>query len=92
MTAPAYDRAARSGPLAQIAQRVGAYVSKTDQTAQTDQPYERARESGALFGPELTSHHRKLTSGTAQQTNSGPRCADPPSSRAHQSAAVRRAR
>jgi hypothetical protein len=89
MTAPAYDRAARSGPLAQIAQRVGPYVSKTDQTAQTDQRFEKARESGALFGPELTSHHRKLTSGTAQQTNSGALCADPPSSGAHQATAAR---
>jgi hypothetical protein len=91
MTAPAYDRAARSGPLAQIAQRVGAYVSKTDQTAQTDQQDENAEEFGTLLGLELTSRHRKLTSGTARQTDSGTCCADAPSSRAHQPTASRAA-
>ena len=67
MTRPTHDRAARSDPLAQIAQRVRTYVSKTDQTAQSDQQPENTGEFGALFGLELTSRHRKLTSGTAQR-------------------------
>ena len=78
--------------FAQIAQRGQTYVSKTDQTAQSDQRTEKAREFRALFGPELTSSLSELTSGTAQQTNSGLRCADPPSGRAHQAAAARPAR
>jgi hypothetical protein len=89
MTPPTHDRAARSDPLAQIAQRGRAYDSKTDQTAQSDQHPENAGEFGALFGLELTSHHRKLTSGTAQKTDSTRLCADPPSSRAHRTTATR---
>ena len=42
MTLPMLDRAVRSGGLAQIAQLMGTYVSKTDQTAQTDQRIENA--------------------------------------------------
>jgi len=67
MTRPTHDRAARSDPLAQIAQRVSTYVSKTDQTAQSDQQPENTGEFGALFGLELTSPRQKLTSGTAQR-------------------------
>jgi hypothetical protein len=89
MTPPAHDRAARSDPPAQIAQRVRTYVSKTDQTAQPDQHPENAEEFGTLLGLELTSRHRKLTSGTAQQTDSGALCADHPSSGAHQATAAR---
>jgi len=89
MTRPTHDRAARSDPLAQIAQRVRTYVSKTDQTAQSDQQPENTGEFGALFGLELTSRHRKLTSGTVQRTGSGTFCADPPSSRAHRAPAAR---
>ena len=69
MTRPTNDRAARSDPLAQIAQRVRTYDSKTDQTAQSDQHPENAGEFGALFGLELTSSHPKLTSGTVQRSN-----------------------
>jgi hypothetical protein len=87
MTPPTHDRAARSDPLAQIAQHGRTYVSKTDQTAQSDQRSEKAWEFCALLGLELTSRHRKLTSGTAQQTDSS--CADPPSNRAHGTTATR---
>jgi hypothetical protein len=85
MTHPAIDHTV----FAQIAQLMGIDDSKTDQTAQSDQHPENAGEFGALFGLELTSHHRKLTSGTAQQTDSTRLCADPPSSRAHRTTATR---
>jgi hypothetical protein len=69
MIAPALDRAVLSGGLAQIAQLMGTYDSKTDQTAQTDQRIEIAEQFGAPPGQKLTSRHPKLTSGTAQQPN-----------------------
>jgi hypothetical protein len=67
MTLPTLDRAVRGGGLAQIAQLMGTYDSKTDQTAQSDQRIEKANRSRLPHGQELTSRHPKLTSGTAQQ-------------------------
>lgn len=89
MTPAAPDHSVLRSVIAQIAQLDGAPDSKTGQTAQTDQRPENAEEFGPLLGLELTSHHRKLTSGTAQQTDSTTLCADPPSSRAHRTTATR---
>ena len=55
MTRPALDRAVLSSRLAQIAQLVGSYDSKTDQTAQSDQRIENAEQFGAPPGQKLTS-------------------------------------
>ena len=70
MSRPALDRAVLGSRLAQIAQLVGDYDSKTDQTAQSDQRLENAMKFGAPPGQKLTSPHPKLTSGTAQHSNS----------------------
>jgi hypothetical protein len=69
MIPPALDRAVLSAGLAQIAQLIRTYDSKTDQTAQTDQRIEIAEQFGAPPGQKLTSRHPKLTSGPAQQPN-----------------------
>ena len=69
MNPPSLDRAVLSSRLAQIAQLMGAYDSKTDQTAQSDQRIEIAQQFGASLGQELTSRPPKLTSGTAQPAN-----------------------
>ena len=69
MTRPALDRAVLSSRLAQIAQLMGTYDSKTDQTAQSDQRIGNARKFGAPLDQKPTSPHPKLTSGTAQQSN-----------------------
>jgi hypothetical protein len=71
MIAPALDRAVLSGRLAQIAQLVGTYDSKTDQTAQSDQRVGNAGEFGAPLDQKLTSRDPKSTSETAQQPNAG---------------------
>ena len=67
MTRPALDRAVLSSRLAQIAQLMGTYDSKTDQTAQTDQRVGNAGKFGAPLDQKPTSPHPKLTSRTAQQ-------------------------
>jgi hypothetical protein len=67
MTRPALDRAVLSSRLAQIAQLMGNYDSKTDQTAQTDQRVGNAGKFGAPLDQKPTSPHPKLTSRTAQQ-------------------------
>jgi len=67
MTRPALDHAVLSSRLAQIAQLMETYDSKTDQTAQTDQRIEIAEEFGTPLALQLTSPHPKLTSGTAQR-------------------------
>ena len=69
MIVPALDRTVLDGGLAQIARLMGTYDSKTDQTAQTDQPIENPGKFFAHPGQKLTSRHPKLTSGTAQQPN-----------------------
>ena len=69
MTRPALDRAVLSSRLGQIAQLMGTYDSKTDQTAQSDQRLENPGKFFAHPGQKLTSRHPKLTSGTAQQPN-----------------------
>jgi hypothetical protein len=69
MTPPTRDHPALRGAPAQITQVVRIHDSKTDQTAQSDQRIETAREFGTLLGPELTSRHPKLTSGTVQRSN-----------------------
>jgi hypothetical protein len=69
MTRPALDRAVFSGRLPQIAQVVGTYDSKTDQTAQSDQHIAIAEQFGLSLAPELTTRLPKLTSGTAQGSN-----------------------
>jgi hypothetical protein len=69
MIAPALDGAVLSGGLAQIARFVGTYDSKTDQTAQTDQRVEFARQFDPPPGQKPTSPHPELTSGTAQRSN-----------------------
>ena len=84
MIPPATDRAVLSCALAQIAQLVGTYDSKTDQTDQTDHRFETAEEFGAPPRPELTSCPPKLTSGTAQGSESGPPRARKPGTRALQ--------
>ena len=89
MIAPALDRAVLNGGLAQIAQPMGTYDSKTDQTAQTDQRIEIAAQFGAPPGQKLTSRHPKLTSGTARRPDSRAPSAKNPSSRALQGAARR---
>jgi hypothetical protein len=67
MIRPAFDRAALECTLARIAQPMGAYVSKTDQTAHSDQLIGNAGEFGAPLDQKPTSPHPKLTSETAQQ-------------------------
>jgi hypothetical protein len=69
MTRPALDRAVLSSRLPQIAQLMGTYESKTDQTAQSDQRVGNAGEFGAPLDQKPTSPHPKLTSGTAQRSN-----------------------
>jgi hypothetical protein len=69
MIAMALDSALLSGGLAQFAQPLGTYDSKTDQTAQTDQRIEIPGQFVATPGSKPTSRHSKLTSGTAQQPN-----------------------
>jgi hypothetical protein len=64
---PTLDRAVLGGAPAQIAQLMGPYVSKTDQTAQTDQRIETIEQFDSPPGHKLTSGGPKLTSGTAQQ-------------------------
>jgi hypothetical protein len=73
MTLPTLDRAVLVGRLAQIAQPEGAYDSKTDQTAQSDQRIEIADEFGAFPDQKPTSLYPKLTSGTAQRPRLGAR-------------------
>ena len=70
MTRPALDRTVLSSRLAQIAQLMGTYDSKTDQTAQSDQRIGNAEQFGAPLDQKPTSPHPKLTSGTAHQTHS----------------------
>ena len=69
MNLPALDRAALSSGLAQNAQLIGTYDSKTDQTAQSDQRVGNAGEFGPPLDQKLTSPHQKLTSGPAQRSN-----------------------
>jgi hypothetical protein len=88
MILPSLDRAVLGRALAQIAQSMGTHDSKTDQTAQTDQRVDTADKFATLLGSELTSRP-KLTSGTAQKTDSGTTSAHHPSSRALQVAAER---
>jgi hypothetical protein len=71
------------GRRVQVAHPQGAYGSKTDQTAQTDQRVETAGEFGAPPGQKLTSRHSKLTSGTAQQPNPGAQDVGSPIDSAH---------
>jgi Flp pilus assembly protein TadG len=66
MIPPALDRAVLSAGLAQIAQLISTYDSKTDQT---DKRIEIAEQFGAPPCQKLTSRHPKLTSGPAQQPN-----------------------
>jgi hypothetical protein len=70
MNTPPLDRAVLSGRLAQIAQLVGPYDFKTDQTAQSDQRIANTRKFGAPLEQEPTTPHPKLTSGTAQRASS----------------------
>jgi hypothetical protein len=42
----------------------GPYVSKTDQTAQTDRRVENQRKFAPPLGRELTTRHSKLTTGS----------------------------
>jgi hypothetical protein len=67
MNAASLDRAVLSSRLAQIAQLMGAYGSKTDQTAQSDHRVEVAHQFGPSLAPELTARPPKLTSGTARR-------------------------
>jgi hypothetical protein len=89
MTHPALDRAVLSNRLAQIAQLMRSFDSKTDQTAQSDQRIEKVRKFRVPPGQELTSPHPKLTSGTAQRADCIARGATNPSSRALQDPAGR---
>jgi hypothetical protein len=89
MTRPALDRAVLSSRLAQIAQLMRSYDSKTDQTAQSDQRIGNPRKFGAPLDQKPTSSHQKLTSGTAQQTRSRARGAPSPTERAQDGAAER---
>ena len=84
MNLPRVDRAGLVVRLAQIAQLMGTYDSKTDQTAQSDQRIEKASKFRAPPGQELTSPHPKLTSGTAQRADCIAQGATNPSSRALQ--------
>lgn len=70
MIASALDRAVLSSRLGQVAQLVGTYDSKTDQTAQSDQRVGNAEQFGAPPDQEPTTLDRRLTSGTAQRSNS----------------------
>ena len=83
MTLPALDRVVLSSGFAQIAQLEGTYDSKTDQTAQSDQPIETAGDFGASLAPELTARHAKLTSGTAQRPNPAVQVVGAPLDSAH---------
>jgi len=67
MIRPASDRTVLEWALVQIAQLVGTYDSKTDQTDQTDHRFETAEEFGAPPRPELTSCPPKLTSRAARR-------------------------
>ena len=89
MTLPALDGAVLSSRLAQIAQLMGTYDSKTDQTAQSDQRVGNARKFGAPLVQKPTSRHPKLTSGTAHQTQSRARVAPSPTDRAQDGTAER---
>jgi len=89
MTRPALDRTVLSSRLAQIAQLMRSYDSKTDQTAQSDQRIGNARKFGAALDQKPTSCHPKLTSGTAHQTHSRARGAPRPTDRAQDGAAER---
>ena len=56
--------ARRLSPIArEIRLNSGPYVSKTDQTAQTDQRIEKHGRFAPLPGRKLTTPHSKLTSG-----------------------------
>ena len=77
------DRALTSGELTQSAQPPGIYVSKTDQTVQTDQCIEITDQFGAPPGQELTSRATKLTSGTVQQPHPGIQVIDAPAHSTH---------
>jgi hypothetical protein len=67
MTLPALDSALLSSRLAQMAQLMRSYDSKTDQTAQTDQRVEIADQISVPPGQRLTGRAPKLTSGTDRQ-------------------------
>jgi hypothetical protein len=67
MIALALDRAALVVRPAPIAQLIGIDVSKTDQTAQSDQRIENAAKFDAGPGQKLTTPYQKLTSRIAQQ-------------------------
>jgi hypothetical protein len=69
MTLPALDRAVLARRLAQVAQLRETYVPKTGQTGQSGQRIENARKFDATPDQKPTSHHPKLTSGTAQRSN-----------------------
>ncbi len=66
MTRPALDRAVLSSRLGQIAQLMGTYDSKTDQTAQSDQRIENEWRFVPSPGWKLTTPHLELTSGPDQ--------------------------
>jgi hypothetical protein len=83
MTLPTLDRAVLGGGLAQIAQLMGTYDSKTDQTAQTDQRIENPGKFFTHPGQKLTSPHPKLTSGTAQRLHPGVQVVGVPIDSAH---------
>jgi hypothetical protein len=89
MTHPALDRAVLSSRLAQIAQLMGTYDSKTDQTAQSDQRLGNAGKFGAPLDQKPTSRHQKLTSGTAHQTHCHARGAPSPTDSAQDGAVER---
>lgn len=71
MILPALDRAVLVRIRAQAAQLRDTYAPKTGQTGQTGQHIGTAGEFDAPLGPELTSPHQELTSGTAQRPNPG---------------------
>jgi hypothetical protein len=71
------------GRRVQVAHPQGAYGSKTDQTAQTDQHLENAGKFGAPHDQKPTRRHQKLTSGTAQKPNSGAQDVGSPIDSAH---------
>ena len=84
MTLLALDRAVLSEQRSRkLRNSRGPMIPKTDQTAQSDQRFENAREFGALSGQKLTSRHPKLTSGTAQQPNPARLRRDSEQSRSH---------
>jgi hypothetical protein len=89
MTLLALDRAVLSSRLAQIAQLMGTYDSKTDQTAQSDRRIGNSGKFGAPLDQKPTSPHPKLTGGAAHQTHSRARGAPSPIDRARGGAAER---